>query len=214
MMPVTTRRPAPLPVLVPLLLVCAACAPAPKPKTPAPPPAVAAPSPVELAHSRDQGVRLSEYVCETASEETCDAVDNNCDGVIDEGCGLGTGPVHVTLGWDSGADVDLYVEGPSGQAVYYNEDHRRSDDGAHMDHDARGDCREEQEHPKIENVYWTTEVAPRGTYKVDVAYFGPCGHAGETQTTISVAIAGRVAGTFDYTLQPEQRVRVVEFTLE
>ncbi|MET0390555.1 MAG: hypothetical protein ABW321_31575 [Polyangiales bacterium] len=77
--------------------------------------------------------------CENASYEQCNAIDDDCNGVIDEECGYESGDVQVTVSWNSGADIDLYVTDPSGATLYYNEQHKRSSIGGHLDHDARGD---------------------------------------------------------------------------
>jgi tRNA (guanosine-2'-O-)-methyltransferase len=51
-------------------------------------------------------------------ERCFNATDDNCNGVIDEGCGIKTGPVQFEIGWgDSDADVDLSVVGPGGERV-------------------------------------------------------------------------------------------------
>ena len=48
--------------------------------------------------------------CTPSGPEICfDAIDNNCNGVIDEGCGVGTGPLQFEIAWPDGPDVDLKV---------------------------------------------------------------------------------------------------------
>lgn len=95
----------------------------------------------------------------------------------------------------------------------YNAEHRQSASGGVMDQDARGDCRREQPNSHIENVYWSVPRPPSGEYKVDVAYWGPCGDAGDTHTTVSIAVGGKVLAVFGYTLSREQRVHVASFVL-
>ena len=187
----------------------------------APPPVVAPQSALQpvrvealdVTPQLSNGVSVVATECAQRASETCNALDDDCNGVIDDGCGYSGGAIQVTASWDTGADVDLYVTDPAGETIMYNAEHRRSASGGAMDHDARGDCRREQEHVNVENVFWGEARPPSGVYKVDVAYFGPCGDAGDTHTTVSIAVGGKVLGVFNYTLTREQRVHVASFTL-
>lgn len=168
---------------------------------------------LDVTPQLSNGVSVVEARCSAQASETCNALDDDCNGVIDDGCGYRGGSIQVTASWDSGADVDLYVTDPAGETIMYNAEHRRSASGGSMDHDARGDCRQEQEHANVENVFWEAPRPPSGVYKVDVAYWGPCGDAGDTHTTVSIAVGAKVLGVFNYTLSREQRVHVASFTL-
>lgn len=58
-----------------------------------------------------------EYACLPGAPERCaNAWDDNCNGLVDEGCGLNTGLAQFLVAWDArGADVDLDVIDPEGQ---------------------------------------------------------------------------------------------------
>lgn len=153
--------------------------------------------------------RPVEIECAYGAYETCNALDDDCNGVIDDDCGYESGDVQITVGWNSGADIDLYVTDPSGSTLFYNEQHKHSPAGGHLDHDARGDCRREQRNPRIENAYWGS--AKRGHYKVELHYFSPCTRGATTEVTLSVVVAGELLGTYKYQLDPEQRVEALTF---
>ena len=146
--------------------------------------------------------------CATGKAEICNALDDDCNGIIDDGCGYHSGGLQVTVGWNTPADIDLYVTDPSGEVIYYNEQHERSSIGGHLDHNARGDCRREQKHSRVENAYWPAP-APTGTYRIELHYFSPCSNSALTKAVVSVAYGGKLLGSYAYELRPEQRVEAL-----
>lgn len=158
------------------------------------------------------GATAVEVECAAGATEACNAIDDNCDGVIDEGCGVGTGPVQVAVTWNSGADIDLYVIDPSEEVLSFQR--RRSQSGGHLDYDARGECREGQTHDRLENAVWAEE-APTGTYKIQLHYLFECdSSAGLTTATVSVSVGGQVIGAWNQRVAPNETADVVQFTLE
>jgi len=153
---------------------------------------------------------LLQSQCGEASYEQCNALDDDCNGIIDDDCGYEGGDVQVTVGWNSGADIDLYVTDPSGATLYYNEKHRRSRIGGHLDHDARGDCRKEQRNARTENAYWPSPAKP-GKYRVELHYFSPCAHGSTTDATVSVMVDNQLLGAYSFRLEPEERIEALSF---
>lgn len=111
------------------------------------------------------GATLVEACTPTGPELCFNAVDDNCDGVIDEGCGLATGPLQFMVAWgDSPADVDLHVTDPTGGYV----EPTHPNDGAErlrLDKDCPKDACYGQ---NVDNVLWAGLDPPRGNYTVDV----------------------------------------------
>src|SRR5580704_12729703 len=97
------------------------------------------------------GVALIEACTPTGPELCFNAVDDNCNGVIDEGCGIATGPLQFTVAWgDSPADVNLRVTDPSGDFV--DDDHPSNGaERLRLDRDCPKDACYGQ---NIENVLW------------------------------------------------------------
>ena len=188
-----------------LLLGCAS-----KPPPPLAPPPEPQPPPVVEETELHAGVTPFAFDCAPDAAEECNALDDNCDGTIDEGCGYESGGVQITVSWETGAAIDLYVLDPSGEQVFYNEEARRTAVGGFLDHAARGQCRPEQPITNVENAFWP-DPTPKGDYVVELHYFGPCGDVIETHVTVSVSVHGKIAGVYRYALQPEERVEAVAF---
>jgi uncharacterized protein YfaP (DUF2135 family) len=154
-----------------------------------------------------------DVACADGSDEQCNALDEDCDGKIDEGCGYASGAIQITVAWNTGADIDLYVTDPAGETLFYNEQSRQVASGGQLDQDARGECRVEQEHTRIENAFWPGPRVPHGEYKVALHYWGPCGSNAATTATISIAVGRKVLGSYNFNLVPEQRVTVASFVI-
>jgi tRNA (guanosine-2'-O-)-methyltransferase len=77
--------------------------------------------------------------CVTTGPELCfNALDDNCNGLLEEGCGLGSGPIHVVVAWtDPSADLDLALDTPGGERVF--DGNRLSSKGFHFERDCPGE---------------------------------------------------------------------------
>jgi hypothetical protein len=84
---------------------------------------------------------------------------------------LGTGDVQVTLRWNSKADLDLAVNDPSGGQIDF--ENRTSASGGTLDVDSNADCATAGS-SGVENVFWPTDAAPEGVYRLTVTYFDVC----------------------------------------
>ena len=156
------------------------------------------------------GVTALEVPC--GPPERCDAIDSDCDGTIDEdaACPYEGGPLQITVAWNSGADLDLYVTDPTGETVSFQRP--RGVSGAVLDHSGRGSCAEGPA-PRIENYRFTSRP-PAGEYAVELHYLFECeANAGPVTATIGIVVAGERLGPYNYTLSPNERVEVLRFTL-
>lgn len=112
-----------------------------------------------------EGVTLVAGCTPTGPELCFNAIDDNCNGVFDEGCGQNTGLVQFMVAWgDSPADVNLDVTVPGGERV--GPQTRSLASGFHYERDCpENDCHGQN----TENVYFDGDEPPRGDYTVRVS---------------------------------------------
>ncbi len=111
-----------------------------------------------------EGVGLESSCVPTGPEICFNARDDNCNGVIDEGCGLHTGVLQFVIAWEAAeADVDLHVYDPGGEVAKTGEP---TAGGLIQDRDCPRDgaCQGQN----VENVYLAEGEPRKGHYKVEV----------------------------------------------
>jgi tRNA (guanosine-2'-O-)-methyltransferase len=110
------------------------------------------------------GVTLVMACTPTGLELCFNAIDDNCNGIIDEGCGVATGLIQFTIAWgDSPADVDLVMTGPNKEKI--SDASRSTANGFHLDRDCPTDGCAGQ---NIENIYFNGLEPPKGKYSVEI----------------------------------------------
>jgi hypothetical protein len=176
--------------------------------TPPPPPEAPTVTIRATAPALPTGVITLTTNCTPGAPEVLNGLDDNCNGQVDEGF-VQSGAVQITLGWNSPADIDLYVTDPFGEEISYA--HRDAGSGGHLDRDARGACTNGE---TTENVYWSAGSAPAGTYRVQANYFSNCQSAGVTRLVLSIMVGGQALGVYQYDIAPGQRVELASFTVQ
>jgi len=109
---------------------------------------------------------LARKPCAPSGPELCfNATDDNCNGIIDEGCGLHTGLVQFAIAWNEPrADVDLRLFDPSGELIEVG---RTARSGLVKERDCPG--RNNECHGQnLENVYLSDGEPLRGDYRVRI----------------------------------------------
>lgn len=102
------------------------------------------------------------------------------------------GDPQFNLQFTGDIDLDLYVEDPAGNIIYWGNTYTQS--GGQLDVDCL--CRTCPNGPN-ENIFWPTDgSAPRGTYRFWVQYFESCSGSGASSNyTVRVLENGRVVDT-------------------
>lgn len=103
---------------------------------------------------------------------------------------LGTGDVQATITWRNTNDIDLWVVEPSGAIIFFQKPLSAS--GGVLDVDANADCTRLTTAP-IENIFWATQTAPQGEFKVQAQYFKQCEATTATSYHVRLKVDGKTS---------------------
>ena len=99
-----------------------------------------------------------------------------------------SGAIQVSLMWNNGNDVDLYVQTPVGDIIAFN--YKTSRCGGELDVDMN--AKKVQSLKPVENVFWSDKQAPLGVFVVGVHEYQNHGYRDPTPYLVSVKVAGEV----------------------
>ena len=123
--------------------------------------------------------------------------------------GAKTGDVQISLAWNNGNDLDLHVETPGGEKIWYNR--RNSTCGGELDVDMNAGGPASQR--PVENVYWPSGESPSGDFRVLVHHYANQGGRDPTRFQVTVKIKDR-AQQFSGSLRSGDALKLVhEFTI-
>jgi tRNA (guanosine-2'-O-)-methyltransferase len=158
------------------------------------------------------GTSLQQFCTPTGPELCFNAIDDNCNGVIDEGCGQPTGVLQFMVAWGaSAADVNLAVTTPLNNERVPDERTRSTQSGFHLDRDCPGEdgCSGQN----VENIYFEGLDPPRGRYGVEITLVDLHGVDPPVRVRFGARLGSRSVG-FDVDLAPgDDSKKVFSFDL-
>ena len=121
-----------------------------------------------------------------------------------EKAGARTGDVQISLAWNNGNDLDLHVETPGSETIWYN--HRNSTCGGELDVDMNAGGPASQR--PVENVYWPAGGSPSGKFRVLVHYYANHGGRDPTRFQVTIKVKDQTEN-FSGSLRPGDQPKLV-----
>lgn len=145
----------------------------------------------------------------SGAEVCSNALDDNQNGLIDEGCGLSLGYVQFLAGWSSAkADVDLRVVDPNGELIEVG---RVARSGLTKDRDCPGRSSECQGR-NVENVYLAEGEPLKGEYRLRLRLESLGGESPPIRVQVGTRL-GSQSRSYEVLLETPEAEREIRLTL-
>lgn len=118
-----------------------------------------------------------------------------------------TGPITITLKWGTPDDIDLHLQEPNGNVIFYS--NKDSPSGGHLDIDMNAGGNFEAHNP-IENIYYENNP-PKGHYIVSVHYFGTRTQIKKQPYVVYIKYGGQIKMIEEFTLGQGLNQKIFEF---
>ena len=110
-----------------------------------------------------------------------------------------SGQLQVSLNWNQPVDLDLHVETPNEEDIYYG--NRTGTNGGQLDLDSNAACG--IDNVNNENITWGEQAPASGDYVVRVDLWSACDVSSEIDYVVTVNVCGSVQ-TFDGSFDPSE----------
>jgi len=168
------------------------------------------PRPVAVAPAEaSDSAALASATITSAPEICANAIDDNQNGLIDEGCGLPLGLVQFLAGWSAAkADVDLRVVDPNGELIEVG---RVARSGLTKDRDCPGRASECQG-KNLENVYLAEGEPVKGEYRLRLRLESLGGESPPIHVRVGARL-GAVSRSYEVLLETPESEREIRLKL-
>ncbi|HQZ69513.1 MAG TPA: hypothetical protein PLY87_30720, partial [Planctomycetaceae bacterium] len=111
---------------------------------------------------------------------------------------------QISLAWNNGNDLDLHVETPGNEKIWYNQRNSRCGGELDVDMNAGGAASQRP----VENIYWPAGRSPTGKFRVFVHYYANHGGRDPTRFQVTIKVKERTEN-FTGSLRPGDPLKLV-----
>ena len=106
--------------------------------------------------------------------------------------GGAAGEIEIGLSWNDYNDLDLLVEEPNGNQIFFRKKISPVS-GGKLDVDRNANCTDRRTDTPVEHIVWDRVDIPSGNYTISVLFYGRCSEGGQsTEFTVHLKIGGEL----------------------